>query len=415
MKKIWWKVLLTIWAAVALLNAAAWNSPPFCDWYIRHIFPFWINTYGRLTGLLPFSAGEIMIILGLAIVIITAVLGLARLAGTFWLGLGKMRRNQSSHPGSRLYKPEAEMAKAEPPEDRKRHTAIGHGWVGFCRGTNACFRYFLYLLTGLGVVMTLNCFILYHGSTFLEKYFDIEDRQYSLEELITLRNFVVEQCNALSARMSRDAEGTILYTGNMEQTAVEAMQKLGEHYIELSGFYPYPKPLMCSDFLSQQYMAGYYFPFSIEANYNNVMYIMNKPATFCHELAHLKGYIYEDEANFIGYLACIQSEDIFFRYSGFLSVLYYLDNDFYDAVGGSREKYLEQVRILPQVHEDNIFLTEEEWERIEGKALLDTEIVDAVSDAFVEASLKLNGVADGMISYSRVVKLLLQYYNIYGY
>ena len=56
----------------------------------------------------------------------------------------------------------------------------------------------------------------------------------------------------------------------------------------------------------------------MEANYNDVMYIMNKPDTFCHELAHLRGYIYEDEANFIGYLACVESEDAFFQYAGYL-------------------------------------------------------------------------------------------------
>ena len=38
-----------------------------------------------------------------------------------------------------------------------------------------------------------------------------------------------------------------------------------------------------------------------------------------------------------------------------------------------------------------------------------------MSDSFTDVTLKLNGVADGMISYSRVVKLLLQYYDIYGY
>ena len=66
------------------------------------------------------------------------------------------------------------------------------------------------------------------------------------------------------------------------------------------------------------------------------------------------------------------------------------------------------------MHDDNIFLTEEEWDRIEDKAILDTETVDEVSDAFTETTLKINGVSDGMISYSRVVKLLLQYYEAQG-
>ena len=130
-------------------------------------------------------------------------------------------------------------------------------------------------------------------------------------------------------------------------------------------------------------MLGYYFPFSMEANYNKVAYVTNLPVTICHELAHLKGYIQEDEANFIGFLACISSDDLLFQYSGYLSVLNYVNNDFYEAVGEDYERYMAEVQIDRQVYEDAVF---------------------------VETSLKLNGVDDGMVAYSRVVGLLLQRY-----
>ena len=145
------------------------------------------------------------------------------------------------------------------------------------------------------------------------------------------------------------------------------------------------------------------------------MYIMNMHATMCHELAHLRGYIFEDEANFISYLACIESDDPMVQYSGYLSVLYYLDNDFYKAVNNNWERYSLQPMISQQVHDDNVFLTQEEWDRIEDKAVLDTETVDEVSDTFTDTVLKANGVSDGMISYNRVVKLLLQYYDREGF
>ena len=45
----------------------------------------------------------------------------------------------------------------------------------------------------------------------------------------------------------------------------------------------------------------------------------NIPHTICHELSHLKGFMREDEANFIGYLACIGSDSPDFRYSGYLT------------------------------------------------------------------------------------------------
>ena len=140
------------------------------------------------------------------------------------------------------------------------------------------------------------------------------------------------------------------------------------------------------------------------------------PSTLCHELAHLKGYIREDEANFIGYLACVSSEDPFFQYAGYLSVLNYLNNDLYKAMKNSGTSYEEAIKIIrpvtvdEQVWEDNIFVAQEEWDRINGKALIDTEVVDKAADVFIDTNLKVNGVADGAASYSRVVRLLLQYY-----
>lgn len=358
------------------LNLAAWFIPSFSDWYIAHIFPVWVNTYGRFTGLFPFSVGEILLTAG--VLLFTAALLFALILGAACC-VPAFRKD----PGSRL----------------KRGAAV------FYRGL-------AWILLGILLIMTLNCTLLYHGKGFNEKYLGIEEREYSLEELLAVRGYVVRRCNELSALVERDENGDIVYDGDIAEEAIAQMKKLGETYRGLAGFYPRPKPMFYSDLMCQQYMQGYYFPFSMEANYNDVMYLTNKPAAICHELAHLKGFIYEDDANFIGFLACVSSDDIFFEYSGYLSVLYYLDNDFYDAVGGDMERYREEIQILPQVHADNIFARQEEWDRINESALFDTETVEAASDSFTEASLRLNGVEDGMISYSRVVKLLLQYYSL---
>ena len=46
---------------VLLLNIlAVWE--PFCDFYTDHIFGLWSETYSRVTGIFPFSVGEILII-----------------------------------------------------------------------------------------------------------------------------------------------------------------------------------------------------------------------------------------------------------------------------------------------------------------------------------------------------------------
>ena len=264
------------------------------------------------------------------------------------------------------------------------------------------------------MIMTLNCFLLYHVSPMKERYdflSEKEEREYGLAEIEILRNYIVEEANALAPVMKRDEKGNLIYEQDMKKEAKKQMQRLGDTFENLKGYYPDPKPLYTSDFFSQQYIMGYYFPFSLEANYNDRMCIINLPTTMCHELSHLKGFILEDEANFIGYLACMNSEDAFFRYSACLSVIYYLDNDFFAAAGEDAAYYLAQPVISEQVQSDKQFLTREAWEEVEEGAVLDTDFVEAASDAFTETTLTLNGVEDGKISYSRVVELMLRYYD----
>ena len=363
-----------IWAALLLLTAAvnviAWNSQAFCDWHVKHLFPLSVNLYGRLMSVFPFSVGEGMIVLAVLFTAAAIVMGFMRI----FVRKGRVKRLISVF--TRVY-----------------------AW-----GFLAVF-----------MIMTWNCFILYHASEFDETYMvQKAQRTYTDRELIQVRNHIVEELNALTEQMERDEDGFLIYQGDMEQEAIRAMQKLGEEYELLSGYYPQAKGITASDFLSQQYMMGYYFPFSMEANYNTSMYIANVPATLCHELAHLKGFIYEDDANFIGFLACINSDDPFYRYSGYLSVLNYVEKEYKKASG---KQEFGSVSLAKSVCADDIFLTSEAWERVEENAVVETAVVKAASNQFTETTLVINGVSDGMKSYSRVVQLLLEYYDgiLYDY
>lgn len=368
-----WKILAPGMMVITalFLNLTGWLSSSFCNMYVNCVFPVWVETYGRLTGMLPFSAGEIMLYLA---VLLAAVFVL-------WTAVQPLFVRILPRKQFRLFKG---------------------------------YSVFLFWVFGIVcIIMTLNCFLLYHASPINERY-DIggdSEKEYGAEEITSLRDYVVEQANELSLRLDRDESGCLVYEGDMKQEAKKQMKRLGGSYSVLNGYYPDPKPLITSAFFSQQYIMGYYFPFSMEANYNNIMCEINMPVTMCHELSHLKGFIREDEANFIGYLACVDSEDDFFRYSAFLSVINYLDNDFYKAIGKNAEIYLSHPAISSQVILDDQFLTDEMWEKVEKGALIDTQTVKEASNTFTETTLVLNGVEDGKISYSRVVNLLLQYYD----
>lgn len=271
---------------------------------------------------------------------------------------------------------------------------------------------FFMILAVLSTVMTVNCFIVFHCSDFESIYMEnMADKEYTVEELILVRDYVIEQADSLAYTFERDENGYIQYPNDIREQARIEMERMGETYPLLKGYYPKPKPIAASKFLSQQYMLGYYFPFSMEANYNKQMYIANAPVTMCHELSHLKGFMYEDDANFIGYLACIQSDDAFFRYSGYLSVLDYLNNDLFENLDGNIDAYLTYKQCNTLVAFDNMFLTKEAWEEVEESALLDTETVKQASHKFVETNLNLNGIEEGLANYGQVVEYLLKYYD----
>ena len=80
------RIYLSIVAVLLLLQVVAWSSRSLSDAYIDYIFPIWVNTYGRITGLFPFSVGEWMIVAGILVVLAAVVLGkvLPGSEGIFW-------------------------------------------------------------------------------------------------------------------------------------------------------------------------------------------------------------------------------------------------------------------------------------------------------------------------------------------
>lgn len=368
-KKINW-FLLGIYVLVVIINVLSWCSSGFGDGIRQSVFCVTQYIQGHISSLFPFSIGEFLLIFAAVLAVLAFVLA------------------------------------ALLPIRRAKGILRGKGSI-----TGRYFYCLLWIIGIVSVIMSVNCFALYHCSSFQENYMPGREREYHVKELALVRDHVVRQCNELAEIMERDENGYIVYRGDCGQRAVSEMKRLGEEYPLLDGYYPVPKKLTFSDFFSQQYIMGYYFPFSMEANYNGTMYIANVPSTLCHELSHVKGFIYEDDANFIGYLACISSDDAFFRYSGYLSVLDYLNRDLYESLGRSREAYLTYEVCSPLVESDNIFLTRQAWEEVESNAVIDTEIVKQASRNFLEANLQANGIEEGIASYGDVVEKLLIYYD----
>lgn len=349
-------LFITIFAYVL-----SWKCQRAVDYYRLHIFPLGTNTLARVLSVIPFSVGEILIIAAVFFLLISFIITILKL----------LFRNK------------------------------------FQKSFHICRKIFRFICIWVIVTETFFCFVMYHASTVEETYF--ADAEIGEDALVNLYEMLVNKANGLSEKMQRDTQGNVMYDGDLYAQCKAAMQNLGEEYPYLKGYYPDPKPIANSGFMSQQYLAGIYFPFTLEANYNQTMYIMNRPATICHELSHLKGVILEDEANYFGFLACIRSEDGFIQYSGYLSVLSYVSREVRKNIPLEVRQEMTEPNTL--VQNDVVFLTDEAWEKVEKEAVISTETANQVTDTFLESNLKSNGVKNGMESYSQVVRLLLKWYE----
>ncbi|MBR6046135.1 MAG: DUF3810 domain-containing protein [Ruminococcus sp.] len=356
-------VILIIYAACIFLNILARVSTSFADWYGEHIFPFWVNAIGRPIALLPFSLGEIMIIAAIVIILLTVP------ALTVLLIVLKGRRKLV---------------------------------------LKVCGFIYAWIIAFILVTETLNCFILYQRSTFGEIY-NIPTTEHTNAELLDLCSYLTVNTNELSKQVKRDEKGKFILTADLDETARYAMAALGDEFPQLAGYYVTPKPIINSYFMSQQYMMGIYFPFSLEANYNSQMYPSNLPETVCHELAHTKGFMLEDEANFIAFLACARCSHPDYQYSGYLRALKYVLSQVKDNC--TDEEISEVYGALAYEVAVDINGNSSYWRSVQesDEGLLPSKTVAKISDSAMEASLKFNGVKDGKKSYGRMVDLLLDY------
>ena len=332
-------------AAGGVLQSAARLRAGFGEWYACVVYPVITGTLGRLSGIFPFSLAEA----GLCILIFAAAVQLFRLIA------GK-----------------------------------GAGWrrtVAFLFAV-VSFLFFMY---------TACCGVNYYRRPFSD-YLGYETGKNKKEELEELLEWLSQQVNESWTEIRADSLQELI---SMGQAGVESMEGLGEEYPQLSGFYPQPKPLVMSWLLSVQQMCGVYSPFTVEANYNRDMVSYNIPHTICHELSHLRGFMREDEANFIGFLACIGSDSAQYRYSGYLMGWIYAGNA---LAGEDWETYVRYRNSLREEVDRDLRANTEFWNRYESRV---SEAAEAVNDTY----LRMNSQSEGVKSYGRAVDLMLAWYR----
>lgn len=352
LKRFW--VLLTFPAAAILLVAAK-SNPAFAEAYARGFYYRLSLFVNGITGLVPFSVSEILVCIFITLIILYIVHSIIKIIKN---GTGR-----------------AEIAV-------KFFTNI------------ACTTGVLFL------IYTLNCGINYYRYTFAQTC-GLNVKPSTKTELIELCSSLKTDINGLRAQVNTDSHSVMkLSDPNIYDVANDARKsydKLEKDYPLLHSGYSAPKPVYFSKLMSYADITGMFFPFTFESNINIDAPAYTIPVTMCHELSHLRGYMREDEANFIGYLACMKSTDNDFRYSGDMLAFTYASNALYSADSKMADKIFSGLSngVKRDLAYNNAY-----WQQFEGP-------VSAASQKVNDNYLKANSQTDGVESYGRMVDLLL--------
>lgn len=229
-------------------------------------------------------------------------------------------------------------------------------------------------------------------------------REYSDTDLLAFTKKLITKTNYIQNQITKNDSLKVIFPYSQQE--VFRMNLNG--YKNLSAEYDFFKysdlsvkkslfslPLTYMDF------GGYLNPFTNEAQVNYLGPMYSFPMTVNHEMAHQMGYASESECNFIGFLASVKNDNLYFQYSGYSLALRYCLGNWQVR----NEKILNE--LLKTVHPGilkNYKESEDFWKQYETP-------IEKGFHIFYDNFLKLNQQKDGMDSYSKFVDLMVNYYK----
>lgn len=230
------------------------------------------------------------------------------------------------------------------------------------------------------------------------------ENEYTAEDLFEFTNRLIEKSNEVHYRITQNdtVMVTIPYSKRkIYKMSIEGYKKLAMKMPQMQYAPASIKSSLYSTMLTYMGYGGYLNPFTNEAQVNSVAFSYKYPTVTCHEQAHQLGYSAENEANFIGYLAAVNNDDIYFKYSAYIYSLRYCLGEIRSR---DPEKFQEINKKINRGIIKNYINVSNFWSKYENKA------EPAFKSSF-NTFLKANNQKDGIKSYNYVVALLVNYYK----
>lgn len=363
-------LLLLIPLSLLVTYIAKGNATFAEEVFSKRIYHVLSIVVSNITGILPFSIGEILLLITPIIFTILLI--------RFILGLVRCEGNNGEIVDKRKI--------------RRYLAAKGILNVG-------CFFSVLFFC------YTIGCGVNYYRYPF-SHYSNLTVQESTEEELKELCLSLANQANELRSQItSEDIFGVLKLPKSklkIRTDVVQAYDNLAKTYPILSGSYPAVKLLLVSKLMSRMELTGIFWPFTMEANVNIDIPDYSIPSTMAHEMAHMRGFMREDEANYIAYLACKASELPEIRYSGIMEALILAGNALYDK---NVDLYHEVATTYSTKVRIDLNANSEYWRQFENNTV--SNVAETVNNTY----LKMNDQEDGVQSYGRMVDLLLAEYR----
>lgn len=228
--------------------------------------------------------------------------------------------------------------------------------------------------------------------------------EYTTEQLVTVTKTLIVKSNAIYSKIAGDdtLKIDIPYSkGDILNLAPKGYDDLKESFPNLEYYPKSAKKSLFSYPLTYMGFSGYLNPLTNEAQVDALIPVYLFPTTTSHEMAHQLGYAAENEANFIGCLAAINHDDIYFNYSGYTFALRFCLNEI-----ARRDEILfeELYKTVNKGVLNNFKEARDFWDAYQNP-------MEPIFKLTYSSYLKANHQAKGMESYSYVVALFVNYFE----